>query len=423
MDEHAQGVNAAELDVTLRETDRTREAFLDELRRDFASLPGMNITIGQPIGHRIDHMLSGTRASIAVKVFGDDLAELRRLGAEVEAAMRSVPGAVDVAREQQADVPFARVVFDRGAIARYGLRISEVAGALEAASGARAVSQVVEGQAVYDLVVRAGSDRIERVDDLSALLITSPAGAQVPLGALAQVQRDRGPSEVGRENGQRRVVVSCNVAGRDVGSVVRDIEAAVQRSVALPTGYGVAYGGQFESAEDASRTLGWLSLVCVAGMFGLLFTAFGSARDATLVMANLPLALIGGAVGVFLEGGVLSVASLVGFITLFGIATRNGIMLVAHIRHLRLVEGVLDLDTAVRRGAHERLVPILMTALAAGLGLVPLALSGGEPGSELQAPMAVVILCGLLSSTALNMFVVPALYRRFGALAVNASVM
>jgi hypothetical protein len=242
-------------------------------------------------------------------------------------------------------------------------------------------------------------------------------------GALAQVQRDRGPSEVGRENGQRRVVVSCNVAGRDVGSVVRDIEAAVQRSVALPTGYGVAYGGQFESAEDASRTLGWLSLVCVAGMFGLLFTAFGSARDATLVMANLPLALIGGAVGVFLEGGVLSVASLVGFITLFGIATRNGIMLVAHIRHLRLVEGVLDLDTAVRRGAHERLVPILMTALAAGLGLVPLALSGGEPGSELQAPMAVVILCGLLSSTALNMFVVPALYRRFGALAVNASVM
>jgi len=423
MDEHAQGVNAAELDVTLRETDRTREAFLDELRRDLASLPGMNITIGQPIGHRIDHMLSGTRASIAVKVFGDDLAELRRLGAEVEAAMRSVPGAVDVAREQQADVPFARVVFDRGAIARYGLRISEVAGALEAASGARAVSQVVEGQAVYDLVVRAGSDRIERVDDLSALLITSPAGAQVPLGALAQVQRDRGPSEVGRENGQRRVVVSCNVAGRDVGSVVRDIEAAVQRSVALPTGYGVAYGGQFESAEDASRTLGWLSLVCVAGMFGLLFTAFGSARDATLVMANLPLALIGGAVGVFLEGGVLSVASLVGFITLFGIATRNGIMLVAHIRHLRLVEGVLDLDTAVRRGAHERLVPILMTALAAGLGLVPLALSGGEPGSELQAPMAVVILCGLLSSTALNMFVVPALYRRFGALAVNASVM
>jgi CzcA family heavy metal efflux pump len=422
MDEHAQGANAAELDVTLRESERSREAFLDALRRDFSMLPGMNITIGQPIGHRIDHMLSGTRASIAVKVFGDDLAELRRLGAEVETAMRGVPGVVDLAREQQADIPFARVRFDRGAIARHGMRIRDVARALEVGSGVHVVSQVMEGQAVFDLVVRTEQSRVASFEDLEELLITTPRGARVPLRALAHVHRDRGPNEIGRENVQRKFVVSCNVAGRDVGSVVRDIRAAVGRAVPLPAGYRVAYGGQFESAEGATRTLGLLGLACLLGMLGLLYTAFGSVRDAVLVMVNLPLALIGGAAGVFIEGGVLSVASIVGFITLFGIATRNGIMLVSHVRHLVHEEGVSDIDEAVRRGAQERLIPILMTALATGLGLVPLALSGGEPGSEIQAPMAVVILCGLLSSTALNMFVVPALYRQFGALARSKEV-
>lgn len=417
MDEHAQGVNSSELDVTLRETERSREAFLDALRRDFSVVPGMNITIGQPIGHRIDHMLSGTRASIAVKVFGDDLPELRRLGAEVEAVMRGVPGVVDLSREQQSDIPFVRVKFDRVAIARYGLRIEEAARALEIGSGVHVVSQVMEGQAVFDLVVRTEPSRVASIEDLQELLITTPRGARVPLRALARVDRDRGPNEIGRENVQRRLVVSCNVAGRDVGSVVRDIQAAIERSVPMSPGYRVAFGGQFESAEGATRTLLLLGIVSVLGMLGLLYTLFGSIRDAGLVMANLPLALIGGAFGVFLQGGVLSVASLVGFITLFGIATRNGIMLVSHIRHLVREERVASLDEAVRRGAQERLIPILMTALAAGLGLVPLALSGGEPGSEIQAPMAVVILCGLLTSTALNMFVVPALYRQFGALA------
>lgn len=421
LDEHAQGVNSSELDVTLRDTERSREEFLAALRDDLTSVPGVNITIGQPIGHRIDHLLSGTRASIAIKIFGEDLAELRRLGAEVEAAMRAVPGVVDLAREQQADIPFVRVRFDRVAIARHGLRIAEVAQALEIASGVHVVSQVMEGQAVFDLVVRTEPSRVASFEDLEELLLLTPQGAQVPLRALAQVVRDRGPNEISRENVQRKLVVSCNVAGRDVGSVVRDLRTAIDRAVTLPAGYRISYGGQFESAEDATRTLGLLGLVCLFGMLGLLYTAFGSARDAVLVMANLPLALIGGAAGVFLEGGVLSVASLVGFITLFGIATRNGIMLVSHIRHLVRVEGVTALDEAVRRGAKERLIPILMTALAAGLGLVPLALSGGEPGSEIQAPMAVVILCGLTTSTALNMFVVPALYRQFGALAQPAS--
>jgi CzcA family heavy metal efflux pump len=417
LDEHAQGVNAAELDVTLREGTRTREAFLEALRRDFSLVPGMNITIGQPIGHRIDHMLSGTRASIAVKVFGDDLAELRRLGTQVESAMKGVSGVVDLSREQQADIPFVRVRFDRPAIARHGLHVTDVGRALEVASGVRVVSQVMDGQSVLDLVVRTAPGEVRGVEDLGDVLLTTPSGARVPLHALASIQVDRGPGEIGRENVQRKVVVSCNVSGRDVGGVVQDIQRAIARQVTLPSGYRIAYGGQFESAEGASRTLGLLGLVCLVGMLGLLFAAFGSLRDAVLVMVNLPLALIGGAVGVLLQGGVLSVASLVGFITLFGIATRNGIMLVSHIRHLAAEEGVTSLDEAVHRGSQERLVPILMTALAAGLGLVPLVISAGEPGSEIQAPMAVVILCGLVTSTALNMFVVPALYRRFGALA------
>jgi len=416
MDEHAQGVNAAELDVSLRDTGRSREEFLEELRRDFTALPGMNITIGQPIAHRIDHMLSGTRSSVAVKIFGDDLYELRRIGVQVEAVMRGVPGVVDLAREQQSDIPFARVRFDRAAIARYGLRIAEVAQALQVASGTHVVSQVMEGQTVFELVVRTDPSRVKALSDLAELLILTPGGAQVPLRALADVRQDRGPNEIGREGVQRKLVVSCNVAGRDVGGVVADIQKAVAQSVPLPTGYRIAYGGQFESAEGATRTLFVLGAGALLGVLGLLYAAFRSLRDAVLVLINLPLALIGGVAGVYLEGGVLSVASLVGFITLFGIATRNGIMLVAHIRHLIEQEGVTDPDEAVRRGALERLIPILMTAMAAALGLVPLAIAGGKPGSEIQAPMAVVILCGLLTSTALNMFVVPALFRRFGSI-------
>lgn len=417
MDEHAQGVNSGEVEVTLKETKRSREAFLEALRRDFSLIPGMNITIGQPISHRIDHMLSGTRASIAVKIFGDDLAELRRLGAEIEQVMRDIPGVVDLAREQQSDIPFLRVRFDRTAIARHGMRIRDVAEALEIGTGAHVVTQVMDGQILFDLVVRTEPSRVQSLEDIQELMISTPLGGRIPLRALAHIQRDRGPNEIGRENVQRKFVVSCNVAGRDVGSVVKDIQNAVNRSVRLPSGYKVAYGGQFESAEEAARTLGFLGLMCLLGMLGLLSSAFGSTKDAILIMLNLPLALIGGAVGVFLQGGVLSIASLVGFITLFGIATRNGIMLISHIRNLVHEEGVIDINEAVRRGAQERLIPILMTALAAGLGLVPLALGAGEPGSEIQAPMAVVILCGLLSSTALNMFVVPSLYRRFGALA------
>jgi Cu/Ag efflux pump CusA len=262
--------------------------------------------------------------------------------------------------------------------------------------------------------VRYAIDDSTDLDAIASTPIQTPDRHQIPLSAVATIQPDRGPNFVMRENVQRRTVVQANVSGRDLRSVVNDIQARVGENVRMPRGYRVEYGGQFASEAQASRQLLWLSLGVVVAIFFILASAFGSSRDALLIMLNLPLAWIGGVVGVYLAGGVLSVASIVGFITLFGIATRNGIMLVSHIRHLQEREGVSDLTSAVVRGARERLVPILMTALAAGLALVPIALSAGEPGSEIQAPMAMVILFGLLSATGLNMVVVPVLYERFG---------
>ena len=409
LDEHALGVNGAEIDIKIVLADRSKTEFLADLRRELSAVPGMNITIGQPISHRIDHMLSGTRASIAVKIFGDDLYELRRTAEEMRSVMDEVEGVVDLSVEQQTDIPFVTVRFDRVAIARHGLSVREVAEAIETAFRGRAVSRILDGQAAFDLVVRYDVSTLKSFDALRETLIATPSGGRIPLHALATIRKDRGPNTISRENVQRKIVVMCNVAGRDLSSVVADIRAG------LPKGHHIEISGQFESAEEASRTLALLGLGAVIGIFLLLFISFGSARDAMLVMVNLPLALIGGVAGVFLSGGILSVASIIGFITVFGIATRNGIMMISHIHHLVEHEGVCDMVTAVKRGATERLAPILMTALAAGLALVPLALSGGEPGSEIQTPMAIVILFGLLSSTVLNMIVVPALYLRFGA--------
>lgn len=415
LDEHAQGVNASEIDVALRMQDRSKEAFLEDLRNALAAVPGMNITIGQPISHRIDHMLSGTRANIAVKLFGPDLYELRRIGEQVRAQMETVDGVVDLSLEQQADVPVLMVDFRREAIARYGLQVRDVAEAVEAAFAGAEVSQVLDNGAAFDLVVRYAQENRADLDAVRATRFLTPSGAEVPLSALADIRRDRGPNTISRENVQRKLVVMANVAGRDLLGVVNDIRANVEANVELPEGYYIEYGGQFESANDATARLTLLSVAVVIGVFFLLFMAFNSVRDAALVMANLPFALIGGVVGVFMAGGVLSVASIIGFITLFGIATRNGVMMVAHIRHLTASGEAADFMDAVTRGAMERLVPILMTALATALALVPLALRGGEPGSEIQAPMAIVILFGLVSSTILNMVVLPALYARFGA--------
>ncbi|PAW84542.1 MAG: CusA/CzcA family heavy metal efflux RND transporter [Pedosphaera sp. Tous-C6FEB] len=475
LDEHGQGVEATELEVTLKLGARNKEAFLAALRADLALVPGMNITIGQPISHRIDHMLSGTRASVAVKLFGPDLARLRELGARARDAMQTVPGVVDLNLEPQMEVPVLRVVFDRSALARHGLTIREVARHLEAAVTGVTVSRVLAGPTAYDLVVKveageraaasvplspiggegqgegagvlpkvasnisaaapspqpsppvgereksalpARVDDLQspapRLDDFASILVDTPAGARVPLGSLARIVKDAGPNAISRESVERKIVISCNTAGRDVTAVVGDARARLAPLLAVAPGYRVEFGGQFEAAEEANRVLALVGCAVVAGMLFLLQQAFGSWRDAWLIMLNLPLALIGGAAGVWLSGGVLSVASVIGFITVFGIATRNGIMLVSHIRHLQEHEGIADFTEAVARGARERLVPILMTALAAGLALVPLALSGDQPGNEIQKPMAIVILGGLLTSMFLNMLVVPALYLRFG---------
>jgi CzcA family heavy metal efflux pump len=414
LDEHAQDVNSAEIDVGLKMGTRSKEDFLAALRKDMALIPGMNVIIGQPISHRIDHMLSGTRANIAVKVFGDDLQELRRLAEQVRGVMAQVPGVVDLSMEQQSDIPILTVRFDRAAIARHGLRIRDVAEAVETAFQGSVTSRVLEGQASFDLVVRYDPSARKDLATIQATLVTTPGGAKVPLGSLADIRKDRGPNAVTRENVQRKLVVMSNVSGRDIVSVVGDIRDRVGKTVQLPRGYHIEYGGQFESAEQASRALTLLGIGVILGIFLVLFVALRSGRDAVVVMANLPLALIGGVAGVWLSGGVLSVASIIGFITLFGIATRNGLMMISHVHHLVEAEGVTDPREAVHRGAMERLAPILMTALATGLGLVPLALSGGKAGSEIETPMAIVILCGLLTATALTMLATPALYLRFG---------
>jgi CzcA family heavy metal efflux pump len=414
LDEHAQGVESSEIDVSLKMQQRTKEEFLEALRRDFSLIPGMNIIIGQPISHRIDHMLSGTRANIAVKIFGDNLYQLRLLASRAKKEMEAVPGVVDLSIEQQTDVPILRAHFDRNAIARHGLTVREVARTMEAAVKGVTVSRVLEGRNSFDLVVRLTGPEGWQLDDIAELLVDTPAGAKVPLKSLADIRKETGPNYISREQVERKIVVMCNAGGRDVTSIVNDCQKVVDPLVAEMAGYRVEYGGQFESAAEAGRIITLLGIAVVIGIGFLLHLAFGSGRDAALVMLNLPLALIGGVVGVFVSGGVLSVASLIGFITVFGIATRNGIMLVSHIKHLEKHEGVTDFREAVFRGAMERLAPILMTALAAGLALVPLALSGHKPGSEIQTPMAIVILFGLLTSMLLNMVVVPALYLRFG---------
>lgn len=411
LDEHAQDVNAAEIDVRLKLGERSKEDFLAALRRQLTTVPGVVCTIGGPIAHRIDHMLSGTRASIAIKIFGDDLSELRTTAEQVKQVMSGISGVVDLSIEQQVDIPQLAISFDRETIARYGLRSGALAEVIETAYAGKKVTQVLEQQRTYDVIVRYRDDQRADLEAIRNTVVDTPPGARVPLEMLATIREDVGPNTISRENVQRKVVVSANVGERDLRSVIDDIRSGIDSKVKLPPGYYVVYGGQFESEQSASRTLMLLGLVVVAGILALLYLSFRSLRNALLIMVNLPLALIGGVIAIYFGSGIISVASLVGFVTLFGIATRNGIMLISHYDHLRTVEHA-PFDEAVVRGSMERLSPVLMTALCAGLGLVPLVLAGGEPGNELQAPMAVVILGGLVSSTALNMIVIPALYAR-----------
>jgi CzcA family heavy metal efflux pump len=405
--EHTQPPHVSELDVRLADLPQGKAAFLAELRDDLADYRGVAFNIGQPISHRIDHMLTGVRASLAVKIFGPEMGVLRRLGTEVATTMTEIEGIVDLAPEPLQAVPELRLRADRTALARYGLTVADAAEAFETAWRGATVGQIYAGERRLDLVVRL-PENIRRPDMIGAVPLRTPAGHIVPLNDLVSIHKERGPGMLLRENGERRWVVSANMAGRDLRGVLGDVQRAVADSVDLPAGYRIEYGGQFEAEAAATRVLLWVSVAVLAGVFLLLQLAFRSAVLAVLVFINVPLALIGGVLAVFAMGGVITIAAMVGFITLFGIAVRNGLILISR---CQVLETELPVVEAVRMGALERLVPILMTALTAALALIPLALGLGQPGTEIQAPMAVVILGGLLGSTALNMIVLPALYR------------
>ena len=406
-DEHLQGVESSEIDVRLDLSQRSKDEVVAEIRERAALVPGTNVNIGQPISHRIDHMLSGTRASIAVKIFGRELDVLRALAEQVQTAMSEIPSVIDLASDRQADVPVVTVRFRRSDLARYGVAAGDAAKALRTVFLGLEVGRIFEGDIPVPMVVRyAGTDQAQ-IDTIRQTLIDTPSGARVPLSAIADIREDLNPNVVTREDIQRKIVVSCNVSSEDLRGVVNQIQRNVNSTIELPEGYRIEYGGQFESEERATQRMLLLGALAIVGIVVLLVTALKSVADAMIVMCNLPLALVGGVAGVYAGGGVLSVASLIGFITLFGIAVRNGIMLLAHVRRLVAEERVADLRQAVVRGSSERLAPILMTALSTGIALLPIGLGLGETGSEIHAPLALVVLLGLLSSTFLNMLVVP----------------
>jgi CzcA family heavy metal efflux pump len=414
LDEHAEGVHYTEIDVDLKKSQRSREQVLNDIRQQIAVIPGVVNNVGQPISHRIDHLMSGIRAQIAVKLFGDDLATLRAKAEEIRNVVSTVEGATDVQVEKQVLIPQVRFNVNRTEAARYGLQPGEIAETLETALNGQTVSEAVEGQRRYDVVVRYDNKSRGSLEALRNATVDTPSGAQIPVSAVADIANQPGPNQVLRENTKRRIVVLANTSGRDLGSVVKDIQDRVKAQVSFPEGYFIEYGGQFEAQQDATKRLSILSLFSIAAIFFLLLKALGSWRAALQVLINVPLALIGAIVALLLTGGVFSVATLVGFISLVGITSRNGIMMLSHYLHLMKEEGEDFTEHMIIRGSLERLVPVLMTALTAGLSLIPLALASGQPGKEILQPLAVVVLGGILTSTALDQVVTPAVFFKFG---------
>lgn len=410
MDEHAQGVNSAEIDAPFQLKDRSKEEFLAAVREELSIAPGLNITIGQPISHRIDHMLSGTRANIAVKIFGSDLSRLFTIGQDVQMQIQGIPGLADISVEPQIEVPQIRIKPNRTMMAKYGLTINDFAEFIDVGFAGEAVSQVFEGQRSFDLVVRLHPEFRSSIQAMKRALIDLPNGAKIPLGQIAEVQSVSSPHTVNRENVQRKVVVSANVAGRDLHSTVIDIQTAIRENVQLPEGYRIEYGGQFESEARATQLLLSASIFAALIIFLLLYFEFQNTRLALIVLINLPLALIGGIFTVYFTGGIVSIASTIGFISLFGIATRNGILLISRFQALQNQGAVQSIRNIILQGANDRLNPILMTTLTTALALIPLVWGAGESGNEIQSPMALVILGGLISSSLLNLLVIPCVY-------------
>jgi CzcA family heavy metal efflux pump len=414
LDEHAANVNYSELDVRLAESDRSRDAIMSDIRDRLAYIPGVLLNVGQPISHRIDHLLSGVRAQVAIKLFGPDLPTLRAKAQELHDAMRDLPGIVDLQVEQQVDIPQIKIRLKPNELKRYSLTKAEVVEALETALKGRVVSEVLEDQRVFDLVVWFDEAARNDLAVIGQTLVQTPSGARLPLSTFAAVERTVGPNTINRENVMRRIVVQCNVADRDLASVIADIQA-LEQGLELPQGYFAVYGGQFEARRAATRRIYVLSLLVLLGVFILLIKALGSWQAALQCMVNLPLAFVGGVLAVYLFGNrTLSIASLIGFLTLTGIVMRNGIMLISHYIHLVRHEGEQFDEAMIVRGTLERLAPVLMTAVTTSLGLLPLALGAGETGKEILHPLAIVVIGGLISSTLLDQLVTPALFFAFG---------
>lgn len=408
LDEHAQGVNAAEIDVPFTLDDKSKEQFFEEVRTKLSVVPGVNITLGQPIAHRIDHMLSGTRANIAIKIFGDDLQRLFELGKNVETNIKTIEGIADVAVDQQIEVPQIRITPKRQVLSAYGMTVGDLMEQVDIAFAGEKAGEIYEGQQYFDLVVRFQKQSRNSMEAIQNALIALPNGGEISLDQLATVSSVSSPNTISRENVKRKIVVAANVQGRDLRGVVNEIQQIVEANIDLPEGYRVEYGGQFESEAKASQLLLITAVVAILIIFLLLYFEFQDVKLSFIVLINLPLALIGGILIVYFTSGIISIAATIGFISLFGIATRNGILLVSRYEDLRK-EGLQGFDL-LKTGALDRLNPILMTAFTTGLALIPLALKGGEPGNEIQSPMAVVILGGLLSATLLNLVVIPCVY-------------
>lgn len=408
LDEHSQTVNSAEVDVNFSLKERSREEFMTDVRAKIAGIPGIAATVGQPLGHRIDHMISGTRANIAIKLFGTDLNKMFSIGNEVKAAITDVEGLVDVNVDQQVEIPQLQIRANREMLAKYGITIQQFNEFVDISFGGEKLTDIYEGQRRFDLVLRLNKDYTETIEGIRSALIDTDDGKKVPLEQVADIVSVSGPSSISRENVQRKVVVSANVSGRDIRSVVQDIQKNVNEKIVFPEGYRIEYGGQFESEAKASKTLMITSILAIIIIFFLLYQEFKNFKLAGVILLNLPLALIGGVFSIYFTSGVLSIPAIIGFITLFGIATRNGILLISN--YEKLHNQGISLYETVTKGSSDRLNAILMTALTAALALIPLAIQGDLPGNEIQSPMAKVILGGLLTSTLLNIYIVPIVY-------------
>ena len=419
LDEHVEPPSNSEIEIEIKPDARPRDVVIADIRSQLKVLAGVTVNIGQPISHRLDHLLSGVRAQIAVKIFGNDLIQLRHKAEEVAAAMRATKGVVDVQVERQTMIPQLQIRVNREALKRYGIQAGKVSGDLEVFFNGKVVSQIVQGQQYFDILLRTTQEERTNLENIRNTLIDAPDGSMIPLHQIANIEYNPSVNAIYHENTQRRIVVSANVQDRDLGSAVQEMQNVVKEKVEMPQGYFVTFGGQFESQQAATRLIGILSIFALLGIFLALYHHFRSPLIVAQIMLNIPLALIGSVVAVLLSGGVFSVATLVGFITLTGIASRNGIMMISHYIHLIEHEGEQFSKKMIVRGSLERLVPVLMTALTAGLALVPLTLDAQAPGKEILHPVAVVILGGLVSSTLLDIVVTPAVFWLIGEKALK----